>query len=80
MEEGEGELGCVFLKSKGKRTKRGGLSNLPPFFQTFFMTCKYFYCYRIYICLCKNIVIFEMGWGNSLEQAYVEGEQVSNLK
>ena len=57
----------------------GGGSNLFPFFQTFFMPCKYFYCYRIYICV-NNIVIFERRRGNSLERAYIEGGQESHIK
>ena len=43
------------------------------------MTCKYFYCYRVYICL-NNILIFDKRWGNSLEQTYIEGGQGSHIK
>ena len=70
--------GVRVFKKKTKRNKGTG-SNLSPLFQTFFMTCKYFYCYRVYICL-NNILIFDKRWGNSLEQTYIEGGKGSHIK
>ena len=70
-------MGCILLKSKQKGTKAGRQTYL-HFFKHFFMT-KYFYCYRIYICV-NNIVIFERGSGNSLERTYIEGGRRSPIK
>ena len=70
--------GVRVFKKKTKRNKGTG-SNLSPFFQTFFMTSKYVYCYRIYICL-NNIFIFDKSRGNSLEKTYIEGGQGSHIK
>ena len=80
IHRGGGRRGWVLLKSKREQTKeRGGWGVGSNLFQTFFMPCKYFYCYRIYICV-NNIVIFERKRGNSLERAYIEGGQESHIK
>ena len=63
---------CSF-KTQMKMGKGRGVKSI----STFFMTYKYLYSYRRYICV-NNIAIFKRLWCNSLERTYIEARQGSN--